>query len=292
MTTAIRFDIAETRRDFAQTRAESALAGEFLTVERSGIRWADIDGDRILIAIDVHNRGGRRSQPAEMSIAAAPFGAFVAWQPLSRIPVPAIEPGDSARVSLAARRTPVAPIPFERATPELLIERERATARGLAVTNLTSRTPSLPIDLLDVMRCGSTHWVGNLDVFVRGAHVERHCARELCIQPGRRNVTFFAVGSRPDAYRFEIETPGRLDVSMQLVRPRETLGDRSRAQRIRPGEWFDVERQTYVMLVLQPHAEDTPASVGVRVRERSSARDALVEFGFDPAAKGPGCLTA
>jgi hypothetical protein len=284
MTTAFRSDIAS-------ARAETALAREFLTVERTGLRWADIDGDRILIAVDVHNRGERRSQPAEMSIAAAPFGAFVAWQPLSRILVPAIEPGDNARVSLAARRTPVAPVPIERATAEALIERERATTRGLAVLNLTSRMPSLPVDIFAFMRCGSVHWVGNLDVFVRGAHVERHRAQELRIQPGRRNVTYFAVGSRPDAYRFEIEAPRNWAAAMQLVPLRAVLADRSSAQPIHPGQWFELERQTYVVLTLDPHDDDTPAAVGVRVHERSSAREALVEFEFDPAAKGPGCLT-
>jgi hypothetical protein len=263
--------------------SEFATATDSLRVERTGIRWFDLDRDRVQITIDVENRSSRRSQPTEMRIAAAPFGAFVPSQPLSTLAVPSIAPGDTARVSLVAQRSRVQPLSLDDATPEAIVERQRASSLALPLVNLVSRSPRLPVDLFELLRMPSPHWVGNFDVFVRGARVERHCGRGLRLQPNTTNLACFALGSRPDAYRCEIEAPASWRIQLRVPRAGQRFFDLPRHRPVLAGEWFEISGTSYVVAAITTSESESPAPsrVGLRVHERSSGKEALVELAFD-----------
>jgi hypothetical protein len=46
-----------------------------------------------------------------------------------------------------------------------------------------------------------------------------------------------------------------------------------------------------VELHVEPPAGCAAGKLDVRVQQKSTGREAVVEFGFDPDAEGPGCYT-
>ena len=93
-----------------------------LRVERTDIVFHDLAGDRLRIQVTVHNAGEQRSRPTPMRLESAPLGAFVAWAPLARLIVPALEPGESRELSTEVPRP--RPIPlgnFDRVPPRRLL---------------------------------------------------------------------------------------------------------------------------------------------------------------------------
>ena len=111
-----------------------------LEVGRDDIVFFDAAPGRVRIEVTVWNRGAGPSAPTAATLMAAPLGAFVPWQPLLTLPVPAIEPGGSAVLRAeAARRTPRPLGPPDRVPPRRLLTALAAGDEGAA-------TPSRPRD--------------------------------------------------------------------------------------------------------------------------------------------------
>jgi hypothetical protein len=277
-------------------RAAAALdvaAPTTLMVARTGIVFADIGPGCVGIEITVRNTGDSPSPPTAAVLTAAPLGAFVPWRPLAVVPAPALMPGESAVLRVEARRPAVAPLgPPDRVPPRRLL-----TALGAEDDRPRMATPLprgvLPADLMDLLGRKNAHWAGNLNVFIGGRDVERHLAQALRVYPGRVNLAMFVVGGRRDAYRFHVTGAGA-DWKARLydMTGGETLNlDVGRSRPVEEGRWVEAPARRLMFLALEPPAGCGVGSVAVHVTQRSSGREAVVEFSLDPAAAGPGCYT-
>jgi hypothetical protein len=265
-----------------------------LLVERTDIHFADFGPGRVSIEITLRNEGDEPSAPTPAVLMAAPLGAFVPWRPLAIVRAPALVPGQSVVLRTEARRPAVAPLgPPDRIPPQRLL-----TALGAEDDRPRAATPPaapmgvLPPDLMDLMGRPGFHWAGNLNVFVGGRAVERHLAQALRVYPGRLNLAMFVVGSGRDSYRFHVVGEGQ-DWKAQLydMTDGKTLTlDVRRQQPVAEGQWIDTPTRRMMMLALQPPADCGAGAVAVHVTQRSSGKEAVVEFSLDPAAAGPGCF--
>jgi hypothetical protein len=272
----------------------------------TGLTFANVTPTRVRVEIAVSNAGDAPSGPTTLPLSAAPLGAFVPWRPLASLAVPALAPGETRVLRWDATRPAAKPLgPPDRVPPRALLtalgmgddpplagraallRRRRLTGGG--PQTLASR--ALPADPLDLLGRPNVHWAGNLNVFVGGRDVERHLAQALRVYPGRTNLACFVVGSGPDAYRFRLEGEGAgWDASLHdLTASGSLLPDRSGEGADPPGEWVEVDRQRLMILALRPPKGCGTGSVEVRVEQRSTGREAVVEFSLDPAAAGPGC---
>src|SRR6266850_8597758 len=62
------------------------------TITREGIRWRVVGSD-LEISIDLHNGSDKPVEDGHLVIEVASFGAFVPFEPLTRIAVPGLPPG-------------------------------------------------------------------------------------------------------------------------------------------------------------------------------------------------------
>src|SRR3989442_12535234 len=93
-----------------------------LRVERADISFRDLARDTVRIEIAVHNAGAHRSPLTPMRLESAPLGAFVPWQPLTQLLVPALEPGESRELTTEVARPHPAPLgDFNRVPPNRLL---------------------------------------------------------------------------------------------------------------------------------------------------------------------------
>lgn len=266
---------------------EQLLAPAELRLTRDDIVFRDTADGRVAIEITLHNAGPSPSAPTHAVIQAAPLGAFVPWQPLAVLPVPALAPGDSVTLRTEAARPAPAPLgPPDRVPPRRLL-----TALGAADDRPRPMAFSLPADLAELLGHRNAHWAGNINVFVGRRAVERHMAQALRIYPGRVNLADFVVGGAgPDAFLFQAVAPGE-DWAVKLHDLTESrwvdldaLGDAP----IAPGHWVELPSQRIVFLSMTPPPGCGPGTVEIHVTQRSTAQEAVVEFSLDPAAAGPG----
>jgi hypothetical protein len=192
-----------------------------LLVQRTGIRFHNLDREHVAIEIEVENRGPATSEPASLRLEAAPFGAFVRWRPLATLAVPAIPPGRTKVLRIVVQQPRPQPLGnFSGLVPPALrtasgFERERRRAvvgqfahlqaMLLARGAISARSTALPPDILDLLDGAGPHWAGNLNVWIGHEPVERHLAPRLRIHAGRANLAAFCVGDRPDGYAFRVE---------------------------------------------------------------------------------------
>jgi hypothetical protein len=259
-----------------------------LSVERTDITFSNVAPDRLAVEVAVRNLGRARSRPTVALIRSAPLGAFVPWRPLTAVAVPALEPGAETTVRA---EVPV-PAPVALGTPGRVPPRRLLTA--LAAGDPRPRAGGLAPDLFRLLGRGGVHWAGNLNVFIGGKDVERHLAQALRVYPGRTNLALFMVGSgRPDGYAFHVGG----DAAGWNPRLLDMTGARSLSLEGRPGdgipdgEWVELSHGI-LMLALEPPADATEGRVEVCVRQRSTDREAVVEFSLDARAAGPGCYVA
>jgi hypothetical protein len=145
---------------------------------------------------------------------------------------------------------------------------------------------------MDLLLQETPHWAGNINVLAGGTDVERHRAQALRVYPGRLNLAWFIVGAgAPDAYAFRLRGV-RTDWDAKLLdmTTRETLvvnADDNGA--IVPGEWVDTHGSRTMLLALRVPHKCESATVAVHVIQKSSRREAVVEFSLDPRAGGRGC---
>jgi hypothetical protein len=274
-----------------------------LLVQRTGIRFHNVDHEHVAIEIEVENRGPATSEPATLHLEAAPFGAFVRWRPLATLAVPALPPGrtvmrmvvEQPRPQPLGRFSGLVPLALrtasgvgrERRRP---LERQLALQQALLLARGAISAPSttLPPDLLDLLDGARPHWAGNLNVWIGAEAVERHRAPRLRIHAGRANLAAFCVGDRPDAYAFRAECAAA-DWGLGLY---DWASGASLECGREPGEeprWHAVPGLSWVLLVLRPPRDCSRGEVLVHVTQRSSEKTAVVEFDLDPAAAGPGC---
>jgi len=145
---------------------------------------------------------------------------------------------------------------------------------------------------MDLLARGNFYWAGNLNVFVGYKAVERHLARALRIYPGRTNLALFCVGSGRDAYRFQLETNGQhWDAAIyDMSRARSLRIDRGQGRLVRFSEWVEVSRRAaFMVLAMCPPPDAVQAELSVHVTQRSTMKEAVVEFSLDARAAGPGC---
>ncbi len=285
-----------------------------LRVERTEISFHDLTGDRVRVQVTVHNVGAHRSPPTAMRLESAPLGAFVPWQPLTQLLVPALEPGESRDLSTEVTRPHPTPLgDFNRVPPTRLLTAvnspdqpspQSGTGVG-AILNLLRRghkarsssrdladRPSLAPDLWDLLGRGQPHWAGNVNVFVGIQPVERHLARALRVYPGRTNLAMFIVGSpgRHDAFTFELLglaadwQAALYDITNHgnlLVGPSDAP--------IEETQWVESNGSLLVMLATRPPADCTTGNLEVHVTRRAGRKAAIVEFNLDPTAQGTGC---
>jgi hypothetical protein len=284
-----------------------------LRVERTDISFQDVEGERVRIQVTVHNPGWHRSQPTTLRLESAPLGAFVPWQPLSVLPVPALEPGESRELSTVVSRPRPAPLgDFGSIPPNRLLtalnapdepRRQRgAGVRGMlglfrkqgatvpATGGVANRKSSLAPDLWDSVGRRQVHWAGNINVFVGTCPVERHLAKALRVYPGRPNLAMFVVGGpgRRDAYSFELlGLPLEWQTALHDVTNHRNLLASGPA--IQETAWVESRGSLMVMLATHPPADCQTGNLEVHVTRRSCGTTAVVEFDLNPNAQGTGC---
>lgn len=271
-------------------------ASEGLSVSRSDIEFANITKEVVAIEIHVANRSAGRSAPTEMVLQVAPLGAFVPWQPLATLPVPALRPGEVTTVRGLARVVQPRPL----GDPARIPPKKLLTALGLADEPSRRRRRrkrsadlwDLAADPMQLLMPGRAHWMGNLNVLIGKVDVERHLARALRVMPGRVNVAWFMVGSGcRDAYAFHMNEQGRKwDAKLyDMTSYRAVLVDLAETPPLAHDRWIDSTGTRMMLLALQPPRDCDAGTVEVHVTQRSTGREAVVEFSLDPNAAGPGC---
>jgi hypothetical protein len=273
-----------------------------LLVQRTGIRFHNLDHEHVAIEIAVENRGPAISAPASLRLEAAPFGAFVRWRPLATLAVPAIPPGltvfrmtvPQPRLQPLGRFSDLIP-PALRTPSGFERERHRAVERRhalqqailLARGGISAPSTTLPPDLLDLLDGARPHWAGNLNVWIGHEAVERHRAPRLRIHAGRANLAAFCVGDGPGRYAFRVECAAEWGLALYDCASGASIEcSRERGQEPR---WHAVPGLSLVLLVLRPPHDCAQGEVLVHVTQHSSEKTAVVEFDLDPAAAGPGC---
>jgi len=273
---------------------------DFLAVSRSDIEFFNVGADPVAIEIRVSNPSSQASLPAVAVVSAAPFGAFVPWQPLVTLPIPSSMPGQIR--FLRTRAVAVQPAPLGR--PDSVPPRRLLGALGLAGDS--PREPSrqkgsalskpdsarLPADLMQLLLQETPHWAGNINVHVGNKDVERHLARALRVYPGRLNMAWFFVGGPGrDAYAFRLGGLGKTwDANLFDMTSRESLVlNVQEAAAIGADEWIGTDGTRILLLAMRPPNNCSAGVVEVAVTQRSSGRTAVVEFSLDPTAAGRGC---
>ena len=260
----------------------------------------------------VHNTGDETSRPTKMRLQSAPLGAFVPWEDLTSVIVPAIEPQGSVEISTDVATPRSEPLgDFGNVPPQQLLtavagddEQESDTApaaptarlsraQAMALARGQRRAAVLSNDPFQLLGGTDTHWVGNINVLIGDQAVERHTARALRIYPGLTNVAIFFVGQDKDEYQFQLEGSGtEWDARLLDYTDCRALADPERSSsEIQLSQWVKFDGQRVMMLAISPPLECEFGSVDVHVRQRSSGRKAVVEFSLDEQAAGTGCYT-
>jgi hypothetical protein len=252
----------------------------------------------VLIDVKVTNVGGSASAPDHALIQAAPLGAFVPWETLTALTVPALEPGESAVLRTSAERVIPQPLgdlgripPVRLLTAMGLADDEPGKRRGQS-RKRSAGLPTLPVSPIDLLGGPGTYWAGNLNVFIGQQAVERHQAKSLRILPRVTNVVMFCVGDRQaDSYRFRLAglRPDWEAALLDPISPRSLARGLREAKAIDLDTWVPMYRLSMVFLALRPPDDCSEADIEVHVTQHSTQKTAVVEFSFDPRAAGPGC---
>jgi hypothetical protein len=305
--------MAATILEKASITRHAATSGSCLRVERRDIRFTTRADGLVEIRIVVTNTGDECSQPTVSVVSAAPLGAFVPWRPIATVPVPELAPGESFTVRTHARRPrPRSLGTFDRVPPrqvlialaaddddppprrsgfrlrDLVPFRRRPGRSAAASAAAQPAGGTLPVDLCDLFARGNPHWAGNINIFVGGRNVERHMAEALRVYPGRANLAMFIVGSRRDAYAFQLRgAAAEWDAALVNMTQARSFSDGGSL--VPQDAWVELEGQGTMILALHPSKHCSRESVEVHVTQRSTGQAAVVEFSLDPNAAGPGC---
>jgi hypothetical protein len=272
----------------------------------TGLSFTYVTPSRVRVEAAVRNAGDRPAEATALRLSAAPLGAFVPWRPLATLTVPPLGPGEVTRRGWDATRSPVKPLgPPDRVTPKQLL-----TALGLEEGRPRDERPgrpqprrflgggprilasrALPAAPADLLGRPNPNWAGSLNVSVGGRDVERLHAPGLRVHPGRTNMAYFVVGSGPDAYRFRLagDAAGWGAAVYDVTAGANLLPDPSGVGTLPVDSWVEAPSAWLIVLTFRPPEGCDGGSLTVHVGQRSTGREAVVEFGLDPAAAGPGC---
>jgi hypothetical protein len=263
-----------------------------LSVGREDIRFTTAEPGLLVVELTVRNAGDTPTAPTAAVLGSAPLGVFVPWQPLGVVQVPSLGPGESAVVEKQYRYDTPQPLGgVDRLPPDRVL-----TALGLNEPDRNRRRqragaagPGLAPDLLALLQQGGPHWAGNLNLFFPGADVERHVAQALRVYPGRVNLAMFIIGDPTDEYQYRLtgEATAWNARLYDAVRGRPIVEGVS-APELEEGPWRR-PHSGMMLLAVEPPAGAEAGAVNVHVRQRSSGREAVVEFTMDARADGPGC---
>jgi hypothetical protein len=266
---------------------DARTGGTDLRVEREDVVFRTVRPGRLGVELTINNPGAAPTAPTSGILRSAPLGAFVPWQFLNVIEIPALSPGETTVVrSEYHYQTPRALGGLDRIPPERVL-----TALGLGEPDRDPRPtpPDLATDLLHLLQRGSAYWAGNLNLFFPGVDVERHVAAALRVYPGRVNLAMFIIGETRDTYRFELTgDAGTWDARLFDTFLGKPILDGIFAPALAEGDWHH-PNSGLLLLAVQPPEDATTGAVNVHVRQRSSGREAVVEFTMDSRASGPGC---
>jgi hypothetical protein len=156
-----------------------------------------------------------------------------------------------------------------------------------------SPAAQLPSDPLQLLSRANPHWAGNINVLIGRQAVERHLAQALRIYPGRTNLAVFFVGDHRDEYRFALSGSGAAwEVSLFDSTDFASLTQaRSSQHGIPYGKWIPMEGCRLILLAICPPPDAACGSSEIHVGQRSTNRDAVVEFSLDANAAGAGCYS-
>src|SRR5438445_8430343 len=154
--------------------SQAGIAEVSYSIRSDDIDFYNVDRNQVVIEIRVTNFSGRAAPAGTVLVQAAPFGAFVPWQPLAKLHLPGLEPGRA----LVLRAKALIRRPEPLGSPDRVPPRRLLTALGLAPDS--RRKPSrrqvpqkqdtasttLPRDLMSLLLQETPHWVGNLNVLL------------------------------------------------------------------------------------------------------------------------------
>jgi hypothetical protein len=283
-----------------------------LRIERTDIWFEDLADGKVRIQVTVHNDGVAPSGPTPIRLESAPLGAFVQWRPLTRLLVPALEPGESHVLSTDIRRPrPTSLGDFDRVPPKVLLTAvsspgipqsdpdwldmlDELLREGRPFERDLAEGRSLAPDLQDLLGRGQPHWAGNIHVFLGSKDVERHMTKALRIYPGCKNMAVLAVGGgKRDAYAFELVGLGaNWEANLFDMTNQRTLVADSAAQPIEETRWVESSRGLVLNLTTEPPPDCEAGNLEVHITQRSTQKRAVVEFQLDPSARGSGCFVA
>lgn len=283
-----------------------------LRVCTSDIVFRNAAPGRVRLSVRVANVGIVRSESATMIIQAAPLGAFVRWKEVTTLLIPPIQPHGYVEVATELSAPGPANVlgQFSRVPPRRLLTAvassddarppaNPATALAQYFLRLLGGRPGvepatqLPGDPLQLLSRPSVHWAGNINVLIGRQAVERHLAHALRIYPGHTNLAVFFVGDRHDEYRFKLSGSGAAweAALFDFTQLGSLIQRRSPSLSIPPAKWIPMEGCRMVLLAICPPPETESGSIEVHVEQRSTGRDAVVEFSLDANAAGSGCYT-
>jgi len=283
-----------------------------LQVARTDIDFRNVAPWRVRLSVTVCNVGNAASQSTTMAIQAAPLGAFVPWQDVTMLEVPAIPPHNRRVVTtdLSAPPPTKAIGDFSRVPPRKLIARfadgnERPLGTSwsdplrqfmLRLLGRDARTETkfdLPDDPFQLLARSPIHWAGNINIHIGRTAVERHLAQALRIYPGKTNLAMFFVGDRRDEYQFALAGSGAAwDATLFDCADNYMLSKAaSQASAISLGNWTRMEPRRMILLAICPPEGCETGAVEVQVCQRSTGKQAVVEFSLDTNAAGAGCYT-
>lgn len=268
-----------------------------LSVEREDIAFHNTRPGLLRVEVTVRNDGSEPTLPCGAMLRSAALGAFVPWHPLDIVGVPQLEPDESAVVRREYRVDAPRPLgSIDQLPPDRVL-----TALGLGDSDDNPRrrrrlavTPSAAVgglapDLLGMLTLGGSHWAGNLNLFFPGKDVERHVAQALRVYPGRVNIAMFIVGERNDEYRFRLTgEASSWNARLYDAMRGEPIADGVKRSELAEGDWHQ-PHSGLLLLAVEPPATAADGAVNVHVTQRSTGREAVVEFTMDSKAAGPGC---
>ncbi len=277
---------------------------EQLYVSPADISFHNTARNQVVIEVTIHNPSAERSIPTIMRVQTAPLGAFVPWRHLTSVEVPEVEPYGQVQVETRATAPQSTLLGnLEEVTPQQLLNAlDRPQAAPVELFDgLWSNWPldlsiidpmNLPEDPMVLLGRANPHWAGNINVFIGRSAVERHRAQALRIYPGRTNLATFLVGSGMDAYAFQLTgVEPDWNVKLYSMTTTKSVFNPESGPLIPPLKWIDGRKVRLVRLSISPPQECNKGKVEVHVTQKSTSKCAVIEFGLDPHAAGPGCFT-
>jgi hypothetical protein len=270
--------------------ATTTSTWDHLRIEREDIAFSSRSPKRLAVSLTITNIGLQPTARTFAVVRSAPLGAFVPWQPLDVVDIPSLEPGEAVVEWKDYAISPARALGgMDKIPPERVL-----TALGLGEPEEARKPTSnfgLAMDLMALVGQGGVHWAGNLNLFFPGHDVERHVAQALRIYPGRVNLAMFIVGSWiEEEYRFAL-TGHATAWNARLydtLRGQPIVAGATETEALDEGTWMRPSTGM-LLLAVEPPADAQQGAVNVHVRQRSSQREAVVEFTMDASAAGPGC---